>query len=92
MANAIAIPFNSLENSTTGKFGAHNITKPLKKNMIEDVINIGRLPNISETVPENIVTNVPVRNDMDTISPSSVGSVSKLNSCLMYLMPPAVIL
>jgi hypothetical protein len=87
MAYAIAIPFNNLENRTTGTFGAHNITKPLKKNMIEDVINIGRL-----TVPENIVTNVPVRNDMDTISPSSVGSVSKLNSCLMYLMPPAVIL
>lgn len=57
--------------------------------MRDDVIIIGRLPNISETVPENIVTIVPVRNDMDTNSPSSDGSVSKWNSCLMYLIPPA---
>jgi hypothetical protein len=33
-----------------------------------------------------------VRNDMDTISPSSDGLVSRWNSSLMYLMPPAMIL
>ena len=79
----MAIPSNSLDNRTTRTLGAHSITKPLRKNMIDDVISIGRLPSMSETVPENIVTTVPVRNDVDTIRPSRVGSVSKWNSCLM---------
>ncbi|CAJ1942179.1 unnamed protein product [Sphenostylis stenocarpa] len=74
MASARAIPSISLDNRTTVTLGAHSITKPLEKNMIDDAISIGRLPNTSETVPENIVTTVPVRNAVDMISPSSVGS------------------
>ncbi|KAG5023004.1 hypothetical protein JHK82_018905 [Glycine max] len=49
-----------LANRTITTLGAHNITKPLRKNMIEDVINIGRLSTKSHTVPEKIVTTVSI--------------------------------
>jgi hypothetical protein len=79
----MATPAIILDKRTIITVGAHNITKPLMINIIDDVINIGRLPTISEIVPENMVTTVPVIKDIDTINPSSVGSFSKSNSCLM---------
>ena len=53
------------------------------KNRIDEAISIGRRPIESDTDPENVVTNVPPIRDMATISPSIVGSLSKLNSFLM---------
>jgi hypothetical protein len=69
----MATPPIILDKRTTITLGAHNITKPPMINIIEDVINIGRLPTKSDIVPENMVTTVPVIKDIDTINPSSVG-------------------
>lgn len=48
--------------------------RPLKKYRIEERISIGRRPIESDNGPENVVTMVAPISDIDTISPSTVGS------------------
>lgn len=54
----------------------------MKKNS-DDIISIVRRPRKSDAGPENVVINVAPMSDVATISPSNVGSLSKLNSFLI---------
>jgi hypothetical protein len=56
----------------------------LTKYRTEERMSIGSRPIQSDTGPENVVMIVAPISDMATISPSTVGSLSSLNSFFIY--------